>query len=315
MDDSTEKKLPVSVDVGLKASLEVKAEIPKEETGRLVAALVDVIRPFTEKRGLRADLIRLQREDVALEIVKKALQRARIEQLTLNPIPTKLLIPFLEKASLEDTDIEMQDYWVALLLSASTSYHATQLTYTDILSRLSSQELKLLEEVCFSNKAFPEMTYPRTHSEENKDLIEANWEKLVIERERLASIGMTYDDYLAAHKAYEEFVQTTVLKYGAIMHAGVACFNSVKGDDGKRERTGTYWFYGENTGTARFRSIQILERERLVDIQRRIFPDLGTEIRYFEINPLGIDFVCRCSPQASKIAADRIAIMNSRVMS
>jgi hypothetical protein len=74
--ENTPPPSPISIDVGLKASLEVKTEIPKEETGRLVAALTDIIRPFTERRGLKADQIRLQREDVLFSIVKKALERA-----------------------------------------------------------------------------------------------------------------------------------------------------------------------------------------------------------------------------------------------
>jgi hypothetical protein len=129
----TDKTSPVSVDVGigLRANLEVKAEIPKEETGRLVAALTDIIRPFAERRGLKADQIRLQREDVLLEVVKKARLRAELEQIELHPIPTKMLVPFLERASLEDFDnTEMQARWAALLLSASNNYQARHLTFT-----------------------------------------------------------------------------------------------------------------------------------------------------------------------------------------
>jgi hypothetical protein len=88
---TAETKVPISVDVGVKASLEVKTEIPKEVSGRLVAALTDLIRPFTEARGLKADKIRLQREEVLIEIAKKALERAHVERVSLNPVPTKLL--------------------------------------------------------------------------------------------------------------------------------------------------------------------------------------------------------------------------------
>src|SRR6266853_1629328 len=97
-----DRKLPLSVDIGVKANLEIKAEVPKQSAGRLVDALTDIFRPFTEARGLKADQIRLQREDVLFEIAKKARARAVLEEVELHPVPTKLLVPFIEKASLED---------------------------------------------------------------------------------------------------------------------------------------------------------------------------------------------------------------------
>jgi hypothetical protein len=149
MSDGREKS-PMSIDIGLKAGLEVKAEIPKASVARLVDSLTDIIRPFTEQRGLRADQIRLQREDIAMEIARKARSRAEIENIALNPVSMKMLIPFLEKASTEDTDTAMHDRWAALLLSASKEFHSRHLTFLDILGRLSSDEVKILEEVCFS---------------------------------------------------------------------------------------------------------------------------------------------------------------------
>ena len=126
-------QLSVDVGIGFKATAEVKTEIPSEETGRLVSALVDMIRPFTEARGFKADRIRLQREDVMFEIAVKARRRAELEECPINPVPAKLLIPFMEKASLEGDDESMQERWAALLVSASKSYQATQLTFVDIL--------------------------------------------------------------------------------------------------------------------------------------------------------------------------------------
>jgi hypothetical protein len=54
----TGDKPALSVDVGLKASLEVKAEVPKKSAGRAVDAMVDIFQPFSEGRGLKADHIR-----------------------------------------------------------------------------------------------------------------------------------------------------------------------------------------------------------------------------------------------------------------
>jgi hypothetical protein len=164
-EDGDHPKLSVDIgakatDIGAKATLEVKTETPKESTGRALDALVDIIRPFTESRGLRADQIRLQRAEVACEIATIAKRTAELEKLDLNPPPTKFLIPLLEHPSLEDQDKELHSRWAAHLLSASTNYQARHLTFIDLLSRLSSQELSLLEGVCVADKSFPDTMYP-----------------------------------------------------------------------------------------------------------------------------------------------------------
>jgi Abortive infection alpha len=154
-------KVSFDVGVGVKATAEIKTEISSEVTGNLVSALVDIIRPFTEARGLKADQIRLQRQDILIEIASKARRRAELEEFPINPVPPKLLIPFMEKASLEGDDESMQERWATLLVSASKAYKARQLTFVDILSRLSSDEFNLIESICFSYENFPETSYPK----------------------------------------------------------------------------------------------------------------------------------------------------------
>src|SRR5689334_4355486 len=102
--------------------LQVRAEIPKESMGRLVDAVTDIIRPFSERRGLRADQIRLQREDVLIQVATKARKRLEIEGKIPNPVPNKFLIPFMEKCSLEELDNELVERWASLLATASTSF-------------------------------------------------------------------------------------------------------------------------------------------------------------------------------------------------
>ncbi|TLP49325.1 hypothetical protein FDK21_06915 [Cohaesibacter sp. CAU 1516] len=100
----------VSIDIGASAkiSASVETKIPEKSSGRVVDALTDIIRPFSESRGLKADQIRLQREDVLIKIASKARDRALLENFDLKPVPNKFLIPFLEKASLEDIDSELE---------------------------------------------------------------------------------------------------------------------------------------------------------------------------------------------------------------
>jgi hypothetical protein len=159
----------VDLDVGLSAratlDARVSTEIPAQSTGRLVDAITDWFRPFTEHRGLRADLIRLQREDVLIEIAKKAYRRLEIENAIPSPVPTKFLIPFLEKASLEDTDGFLIDRWADLLASSSMDPESAHPRFVQILSELGGAEAKLLREIAlFKSDNIREIKHPLDYS-------------------------------------------------------------------------------------------------------------------------------------------------------
>lgn len=148
MSDNSEKP-KVQIDLGAKAEVKfgIDAKIPEKSAGRLVDALTDLIRPLSESRGLKADLIRLQREDVALKIALKARERLQIEAEEIKPVPTKILLPLLESASLEsENDDEMHSQWAGLLASAATRADVEP-RYVGILREIQGQQAKLLERV------------------------------------------------------------------------------------------------------------------------------------------------------------------------
>jgi hypothetical protein len=282
---SKKERIPISIDVGLKAGLEIKAEVPKNSVARVVDSLTDIIRPFTEARGLRADQIRLQREDVLIEIAKKARIRAEIEGAELHPIPLKMLIQFLEKASAEDADTEMYDRWAALLLAASKEFHSRHLTFLDIMSRVSSEELKILEDVCLSCRLFPESQYPNGHLETNNLKI----------RNGLPLKLLAYEDQKSLD-IYVKFFSEADLIYGRIMHASV---KSVKG-----HINFFYEVFG-TPGSPGFSSLEILSRERLIELERIKEPGTDVEVAYFNVTYLGLSFVRECCPKARDLIVKR----------
>jgi Abortive infection alpha len=153
-------KSSVKVDIGARAEakLEVKASVPATSVGRLVDAFTDLIRPFSEPRGLRADLVRLQREEVAIEIAKRARERIQIERGTPQIVPTKLLVPLIEKGSCEDIrDQVMIDRWANLLASASLQL-SVQPRFVSILEELSGSQAECLEHIAFHD--FEKFQFP-----------------------------------------------------------------------------------------------------------------------------------------------------------
>jgi Abortive infection alpha len=286
MSDPETSSIPsVKIEAGIsaKASLEVKAEVPKESMRKIIDSIIDIFSPFIEKRGLRGDQIRLQREDVLIEIARKARERVAIENIQeLKAVPNKLLVPFLEKASLEDSDTSMQDSWAALLLSASRSYHARQLTFVDILSRLSSDELKVMETLCFGYDRFPELTFPTTHSQRNKD-------RVMEARKYLIHIDKGSEIF-----AIQNFQRGLNLEYGAVS------FHAINFSTGGR----TYFYAGDMFAPSNL-SIGILEREQLIRSNTIYDQENSPVVGYVEATTLGVHFVQECSPSAREVAAKK----------
>lgn len=148
-DEINNDQSSVKIDFGAKAEakLEVKTEIPSESSGRLIDALVDIIRPFSEKRGLKADLIRLQREEVAINIMQRAREKLQLAGTTQHSIPNKILLPLLEKSSLEDPESELIDRWINLLASTAMNPNVKSITFADILSSIGSEHARLLDKM------------------------------------------------------------------------------------------------------------------------------------------------------------------------
>lgn len=145
-EEQTKSAVAVNVDIGAKA--ELRAEIPAISSGRLIDALTDIIRPFSESRGLRADQIRLQREDVLIAVAKKARERLALENIPVQPVMNKTLVPLLENASLEDpADEDMIERWANLLASEVSDPGPNRRWCIKILSEIDSEEANILDEI------------------------------------------------------------------------------------------------------------------------------------------------------------------------
>jgi hypothetical protein len=296
----------VNVDLTAKASLEIKAEVPKESTGRTLDALVDVIRPFTEGRGLKADRIRLQRAEIAYEIAKIARNAAELENLELTPPPTKFMVPFLEKASLEDEETELHCRWAALLLSASTHYEAQHLAFMHMLTRFSSDELTLLEEVCLACPKFPELHYPDRHMRLNESTAAYLARTFILPGDRQRKEARTiFDQGKEAREIFDERIANTHLMYGHIMYAGVRY-------QGMRT---VHILHAEYGRSDKRKSLALLERERLVAFEERGSAlEKSGPVGWFDVTFMGVQFVRDCSPAGRERARKHLEEKKAKIV-
>lgn len=134
---------------------EITEIIPPDVTRAKASAWLDLISPITEWAGLKGDqirhkreLLRIQREDVLTTIMLRA--RQRLDELgdSIKPIPNKFVVPFLEKASLEDPNSDLIDAWVGLLTSAATDFNPHMVRFCSILSEIGKTEVQFLHRLC-----------------------------------------------------------------------------------------------------------------------------------------------------------------------
>lgn len=168
--------------------------IPPDVTRAKAGAWLDLISPITEWAGFKGDRLRSKRElfriqqEETLILVADAV-RSRIEGKKIKPVPRKILIPALEKASLEDrADDRMIQRWAELLASASQDI-AVQPRFVGILGELAGSQAECLEVIAFNNYEqysfpagelsgapydFAEHTYRRTIDAKIYKLLEKN---------------------------------------------------------------------------------------------------------------------------------------------
>lgn len=86
---------------------------------------------------------RLATFNAICEYANKYAEKMGIE---IKPTPPKFLLPFIEKASLED-DIDLQKKWAKLLVEAGKEYNSVYIQYANILSQISGEEAKVLKDI------------------------------------------------------------------------------------------------------------------------------------------------------------------------
>jgi hypothetical protein len=108
-------------------------------------ALLDLISPFTNGAGWLGDKFSHARRNAAIRAASKAAEQLRKEGVLTANIPPKVLLPWLEGASLEtDENDSLTDAWAGLFVRAAKSGDAVTISYMETLKKLGKPEAELL---------------------------------------------------------------------------------------------------------------------------------------------------------------------------
>lgn len=123
--------------------------IPEDVSRDALSFTQRLLGPAADAADFLGDKIRFYRWQSALKTLERAKEIAEERNLELKEVPLKFLVPFLERASCEDTESELIERWSRLLLSAATDFDYSQLTYINVLSNIGPAEARLLDKLDF----------------------------------------------------------------------------------------------------------------------------------------------------------------------
>ncbi|MCK8143387.1 DUF4393 domain-containing protein [Flavobacterium sp. I-SCBP12n] len=130
------------------STVEKGLELAKEFLGKLIS-------PTIEEVGLlMSDNIKFLRFKNQVRILLKAKEYVESKNLTLTEIPIKILVPLLEKASLENNE-SLQDKWAKMLVNMVNSEKNLQnQIFPYLLSQISIEEFNELKELIIKENNF-----------------------------------------------------------------------------------------------------------------------------------------------------------------
>lgn len=112
---------------------------------RLSEALADLLSPFSNVAGLAGDIVANARREAAFRAARKGIEMLEKEGITSGDVPPKILLPWLDGASLEtEGKASLEDAWAGLLARAVKSSDAVLISYMEALKRIGAKEAELL---------------------------------------------------------------------------------------------------------------------------------------------------------------------------
>jgi hypothetical protein len=251
-----------------------------------VDALTDIIRPFSERQGLKADVLRLQREEVLIQVATLARERIRIEQGDPGPVSNKILVPLLEKSSCENPDDSgMVQRWANLLASASMNI-GVEPRFVGIMEELSGKQAEVLEAIAFRNTghlSYPYKVFADSFIENAQHNLSRSLEGF-IRRELGKSSSKARLSKAAA--ATMDKVTNGLNQPGALVY-----FALFRSDDHDIWIDYDSVVAGATSDTASLSILESLGLIRAVAIRIDLAAGLHFQIEYYHLTELGVNFI------------------------
>lgn len=121
----------------------IRASLPSTQAAEVGEQLRELFSPIIEGAGLIGDYLRFFRQAAAVRAMKRVREIAEQNEVELEPVPPRFLIPWVEAVSLEEPDSPLIDLWAHLLVSASTNANSHHVHFVSVISGLSAKQGRL----------------------------------------------------------------------------------------------------------------------------------------------------------------------------
>lgn len=150
-------------------------EVSGKSGARIGNTIADAISPFSEGLGLAGDVIhryRIHREEIAAATMREAQRIRREENIPTKPVSPKILGPWLEHASMEDSGPEnISDVWAGVLARAPEKFDSNVAAVIDVCSRIGASEVNLLNMIVNQS---PKLLGPEIVNFSNRNIFVSN---------------------------------------------------------------------------------------------------------------------------------------------
>jgi hypothetical protein len=283
------------------AKYEVKKQIieviPGDVTRAKASAWLTLLSPITHWAGLKGDqlahkrqLLRIQQEETLAEIARRAMPRIEALRKPIKPVPAKFLVPFLEKASLEEPDSRLVELWASLLVSAAKDYNPHFVHFANIISQLSAPQAKIFEAMI--GPEGPHAVFVSLESAMNFEFLHNFLQEFVRERfeaypsqpSNVDEMWRFMEDLLEIQGIEIEHIDIDDLSEKAPYVGGLPAYSGFK-DDLQTD-------------------FLILETLRLIKYVDTGFFDVAdrwrVKVMFYHVTPLGITFAKACDVRSEK---------------
>jgi hypothetical protein len=232
--------------------------------------------------------LRIQQEETLI-LLARVISEKMAGQPMLQPVPTKILVPALEKASLEDAaDDYMIDKWAELLAAAATQPNVPP-RFVGILAELTGSQAKLLEEILYKDEG--------TEAErKNPDWIVCELDSLHLQRFFAREVAAKDEQYPSLWKEL----------YPIFRRRGLLMLSYSESLETSAVRTSRKLFTSpriESLDLDVLRSLNLIELKRFYYVTAPVLYDLS----YYQITDAGLSFLSVCSTRARSLLADLAA--------
>lgn len=270
--------------------------IPPDVTRAKAGRWLDLISPITEWAGLKGDALRYRRQQLRIQQESSLVRLAEMLSSKIagrevrQPVPLKILVPALEKASLENPeDVYMIEKWADLLAASATQPNVPP-HFVSILAELSGSQARLLEKIVLKREVVgsPDFAFNGVMLDLDDSILQELFQEMVrTEKSRRNAV----------YKGVKELMKNPGLFFLVYEERLIDRYREVSQSASARK----HFSVQEET----MLSLDVLQSLNLIEFRKFGYrtSDRVYKLQFYQVTDSGLSFLNVCSPKVRDLLA------------